>query len=183
METKTSVMILNRAPSAIIIKKLPEHKAIKHELLSHIQSMGVHSSTETGTQVSNTDWYMMSRFKRVYVDIFYPSITSFYEEVEKELKLPLNHKLRLQNIWFQKYNKGYFHTWHMHPEALYSSVYYLELPEGSSKTSFKFLDEEFEFDVEEGDIILFPGSYVHCSKPNATEKTKTVISFNTNLAL
>jgi len=62
---------------------------------------------------------------------------------------------------------------------LYSNIYYLDLPEGTSKTTFKFIDKEFEVDVEEGDILTFPGSMLHCSKPNTSEHTKTVIAFNT----
>ena len=40
------------------------------------------------------------------------------------------------------------------------------------------LDKEFDIDVQEGDILTFPSSYLHCSKPNKSDFTKTIIGFD-----
>jgi uncharacterized protein YjlB len=40
------------------------------------------------------------------------------------------------------------------------------------------MGEEFTIDVEEGDILTFPGSVIHCSKPHQSNDIKTVVSFN-----
>ena len=61
---------------------------------------------------------------------------------------------------------------------LFRSIYYVSLPEGVSKTTFRLRDEEFSIDVKEGDVLTFPASMMHCSKPNQSYEQKVVVVFN-----
>jgi hypothetical protein len=162
--------------SAVFVKtKLKEHVSIKSSLLNSIRNTGIHSIVEVTQQISNSDWYLPQNFRRGYDNMFMPLVDSYSKELQDILKFPF--RLGCSGYWFQQYAQGDFHNWHTH-ECTYASVYYLDLPEGSSKTSFKLIDKEFEIDVEEGDILTFPGSTLHCSKPNKSDKVKTVIAFN-----
>jgi hypothetical protein len=86
--------------------------------------------------------------------------------------------LSVYNYWFQMYSKGDWHAWHNHLGANFSNVYYLNLPEGAAKTTFKILGKEFSIEVKEGQVLSFPGIVNQCSKPNPSEEPKVVIAFN-----
>jgi hypothetical protein len=43
---------------------------------------------------------------------------------------------------------------------------------------FELFGEAFEIDVKEGVVLIFPSFLKHCSKPNESKHTKTIISFN-----
>jgi hypothetical protein len=163
--------------SAFLKFKFPQHSELKTKLLELINMMGIHSMIEEPVQcVSNTDWHLSPSVNRVYYPLIQPVIEFYNEEIKNVLHLPRN--LVCSNFWFQQYKNQDYHDWHVHPNCLYSSVYYLDLPEGTSKTTFKVLGKEFEVAVDEGDWLVFPGSTVHCSKPNKSEKIKTIIAFN-----
>jgi hypothetical protein len=176
-------MQLIKQSSAFLLTNVHQHLDIKNHLLESINKLGTHSLVEIypsgGQQLANTDWHLSPKFRRNYFNLISPIIENHSKSVVNELKLPFD--LMCQTFWFQQYGKEDFHSWHVHQDCLYSNVYYVDLPDGASKTSFKFLDEEFEVDVKEGDILTFPGSALHCSKPNKSDKIKTVITFNTTV--
>jgi mannose-6-phosphate isomerase-like protein (cupin superfamily) len=176
-------MGLIKQPSAFLLSSVAQHLQIKNHLLDAIKKLGTHSLVENytggGQQLANTDWHLSPKFQRNYINLFSPIIEEHCRLLSIEFKLPFD--LICQYFWFQQYATTDFHSWHVHHDCLYSSVYYLDLPEGASKTSFKFLDEEFEVDVKEGDILTFPGSVLHSSKPNKSKNIKTIIAFNTTI--
>jgi len=168
--------------SNFVLTKFENHLELKQYLLDLIKNLGTHSIVENfdvRQQISNTDWYLGHNVKRDYIGVILPYINQHCRQVANELKLPFD--LIPGRIWFQQYMFGDHHDWHVHANCLYSSIYYLDLPEGTSKTTFKILDNEFEIDVEEGDILTFPGNILHSSKPNKSKNIKTVISFNASL--
>lgn len=165
---------------ALIISDVPNHKKLKQKILDEIKKMGIHSSINKENSLCNTDWELSPNYPRPYFSI----IQSLFEEQNKKICALYEHKKFfgvLKNFWFQQYAFDDFHNWHLHSDVTYSSVYYLDLPEGGSKTTFNFLGKEFEMDVKEGQIISSPGMLLHCSKPNKSKKIKTVIAFNTVL--
>ena len=87
------------------------------------------------------------------------------------------------DIWFQQYECESEHDWHLHGNN-YTGVYFLDLPEDSPKTMFKDpMDSKIkkEFDVSEGDILIFPSFIIHKAPKNNSIKTKTIISWNIDL--
>ena len=81
-------------------------------------------------------------------------------------------------MWYQQYLEGDTHGWHIHGQH-YTGVYYLEFPEGSSKTEIcsPFSLNKKQIDVKEGDFIVFPAHFIHRGLPNKTMR-KTIVSFN-----
>ena len=63
---------------------------------------------------------------------------------------------------------------------MFSCVYYAALPEGASLTTFKLLGKEFSIEVKEGQVLVFPAPFLHCSKPNQSNAEKIVVAFNIN---
>jgi cupin superfamily acireductone dioxygenase involved in methionine salvage len=168
---------------AFIISDVLEHKDLKQKILEAIKEIGVHSSIIKANSLFNTDWELNPNYPRPY----FPIVKQLFEEQNKKICGVYNFDGCdaigiTQNFWFQQYAFGDFHNWHLHSGGCtYSSVYYVDLPKGSSKTTFRFLNDEFEIDVKEGQILSTPSMLLHCSKPNKSKEIKTVIAFNTNI--
>ena len=84
---------------------------------------------------------------------------------------------KIDNIWFQQYNKLSSHSWHTHEFAHFTNVYFVELPTKSLAT--EILDIK-KLDLNEGDLLTFPAYIYHRSPINLGNKRKTIISFNCN---
>lgn len=86
------------------------------------------------------------------------------------------------------------HHYHYHHNALYSGVYYLDVPDGAP--GLRFLKEKhdtFDFNRHEwnrynatawdmvvytGDLVVFPSTLSHQVLKNDTDKTRVVLPFN-----
>jgi len=164
-----------------LLSTVENHEWHKHQILQSIQSMGIHSVHEphNNQKISNTDWHLPRESARPYLKNIKDLLDIHIAEVNEILGYSEHStEVRLNNYWFQQYERGDYHKWHTHPKNILSNVYYVELPDQSSKTTFKVLDQEFTVDIHEGDIITFPSCILHQSSPNLSNSRKTVISFN-----
>lgn len=168
-------------PCQVYISNVNDHDNIKHTFLNLIDKFPILSikvSKENNLQkIYNTDYFLSNKFNRFNYDFLIPVIES--HNLALSTFLQYAHQIKTNHIWYQQYKKGDYHSWHRHSDV-FSNIYYVDLPENSSKTSFRFRGKEFEVDVEEGQILTFPSFLEHCSKPNLSKKIKTVISFNSN---
>jgi hypothetical protein len=177
------VMRMEFLSMPILITKFENHKEIKSKLLNDIEMTSKNSLRDDYQSISNTDWHINSKMDRPYYETIKPIILQTLVHLINDLKLAdlgVEYNLTQTNYWFQQYEQGDFHTWHDHVSSFYNNVYYVELPENGAKTTFSILNKEYEFDVKEGDILSFPGTIFHCSKPNMSQSRKTIISFNTD---
>ena len=157
---------------------VPNHAEVKSAILNGIKSMGTHCVIKERQQISNTDWHLSPQLERPYIAYLAPIVEAHLQILLKSSNLfEVEPDLKLANYWFQQYAKNDKHDWHMHEYCIFSNVYYVDLPAGAAKTSFKVGGKEFEVKVSEGQILTFPSCFPHCSKPNKAS-TKTVISFN-----
>lgn len=161
-------------PAEIYVAKFKKHKAIKKNVLLAISKTGEHKLVQNDQQISNTDWALPKNFERQYWKIIEPGVKSFLLDISNNYGAA---GYGVINYWFQQYKKGDYHGWHTHPESMYSCIYYVDMPL-NTETVFKIGDKEVKFEISEGDIIAFPNCFLHCSKPNPTNKVKTVIAFN-----
>ena len=155
----------------LIKVKLKKYKKTNKDLLKLIPKTKSIKVNDTDQQISKTDWGILSDKKSKYAKYFIDTVTPCLEEIAKVLH---SQKWLIDNLWFQQYKKGDFHNWHAHSKTNFSAVYYIELFNQEAKT--KFLNQQ-NIDVEEGDLILFPGFWYHRSE-RLKDKRKTVISFN-----
>ena len=163
--------------NSFIVSDVPNHALLKDEILSAINTMGIHSSITQGCSIYNTDWELKKEYPRPYWDLIGSLVEEQHNKIAALYKRPV--EMSIINYWFQQYAFGGFHEWHLHGLSTYSNIYYVELPENSVKTSFIFLDEEFTIDVKEGQVLSAPSFLLHCSKPNQSNNLKTIIAFNT----
>lgn len=161
--------------SFILIQKVKEHREIKQHLLSLINDMPS-KRTETGCEsIEKTDWYLPKEHNREYGNIFLEVIKEYNENIRNFYKAK---NYWIQNYWYQQYYEKDYHNWHVHSGALTSNVYYLEMPNNDSTVFYDYLlKQEYEYEVEEGDLITFPAMLPHRSKINLKGR-KTVIAYN-----
>jgi uncharacterized protein YjlB len=157
--------------------KVPNHIELKKKILKAIADAGIFSIGLPDQKIFNTDWHLPPNHNRPYFEHIHPVIQKHNAELIKTTGVPADSGLDLKNYWFQQYKEGDCHGWHIHGGAVFSNVYYVDLPNEAVKTTFKNGEETFEVPVEEGHILTFPACFLHCSKPNKAD-IKTVISFN-----
>jgi len=165
-----------------LISTVENHAEHKEKILKSIDSMGIHGIDDplNAEKMTNTDWHLGRDVARPYFNDIKPLLDTHIQQVNEILQYPTCNRPDLSNYWFQQYEYLDYHMWHMHATSILSNVYYVELPEESSKTSFKIMNREFTIDVKEGDIITFPSCVLHQSSPNQSSSRKTVIAFNLN---
>ena len=156
---------------------IKNHKKHKKELLELIKDVPhVPSASDHIDKISNSDWFLSSNYPRAYRDYFFDVLEPWFNFMQDTYKT----KAEICNYWFQQYSNGNYHNWHLHSRCHFSSVYYVELPSKSLVTQFK---NHKSIPAKEGDIITFPSHWVHRSPTNSTGNRKTVIAFNSNMAI
>jgi hypothetical protein len=155
------------------------HQFLRDNILKAIDaSPNIYNMTSTESHI--TDYKVDVSVPRLYDTIVMPAIMSHMRAVEQVYKFK---GINLISFWFQKYNTGDFHDWHVHPSCHFTNVYFVELPDTTLVTQVKnpFDDNNIiDITVNEGDILTFPGFFYH-QAPVVSNGVKTIISFNTNI--
>ena len=163
----------------IKIQKIDNHSEIRKILLDLISKYpGVkwtnnNTEEEINYNVSNTDWQQkQSSYVEPYVKNIKPYL-KIYDFVNCD-------KIHLHDVWYHQYFKDDFHGWHVHGGCQFASIYYLELPNKKHRTEFydSINNKLVKFDVEEGDLIMFPSYIPHQSPKISDDSRKTIISAN-----
>ena len=164
------------------IEKFPEHEKYRDQTLKLINSDRYQKNLKDkdgDTMNIFSDWGQDEYSRKLYWRDIGRPIFKFIENVTTEMGY-IN--ASMNNFWYQQYIKGGKHGWHVHEHCMFTSVYYLEFPEGSPRTEFKntMTNEVFVPDVEEGDVMIFPSFIAHRSPINDTNNRKTILSWNIN---
>jgi len=162
--------------------KVEKHSLIRDKILKEI------SYTEDGSlkekdsyyydSIAKLDWDLCKDFTRPWTEIFVPE---FIDTVIPMISSMGYTSIHIVDMWYQQYMEGDTHGWHIHGQH-FTGVYYLEYPEGCSKTEVcsPFNLKAKQMDTVEGDLIIFPAHYIHRGLPN-NDLRKTIISFNFDL--
>ncbi len=93
----------------------------------------------------------------------------------------------LDNVWFQRYTKGNFHSPHDHGPRGYSSICFIEYDKNEHnpprflcpfKSVYGSYKEYSPDNVTEGTIIFFPSMLIHYVVPTTSDKIRTIMSMN-----
>ena len=168
-----------------LIDKFQHHDQLKDHLVDLIDKADNDTEMKEAKNweyhISKCDWNNNTDFKnRPWVYLLKPYLQNHFNKCANFM---LYKEAKIKALWYQQYNQNDAHGWHIHGDN-YTGVYYLQLPEGSSKTElvnhYK-QDEEIQtaqIEAKEGDIIIFPSFVVHRSPKIDSDVTKTIISFN-----
>ena len=154
------------------------------------QDKGVTKTNVKGWH-SETNMHEMPQFKSLVDELFKMQFEVFKEEW-------LDKEPRLGNMWANiNYPNGYNRP-HIHPNSLFSGVYYVHAQPNSGKlvcndprpgiqTNMptrvkgqppKHLWREIHLDPKEGRILMFPSWLWHCVEPNESNDIRISVSFN-----
>ena len=152
--------------------QLHNHSFIKNRILGEIEITPDPRLEVDGNTISKLDWSRSRTTFRPWAKIFEESFLVSVDEIWKQ-------GIKINDIWYQQYTKGDQHVWHIHGQH-FTGVYYLEFPEGSSKTKVltPVTHEVISVDAVEGDLIIFPSHWIHSSGIPMKEGRKTIVSFN-----
>jgi len=157
--------------------KFQAHDQIRSKLLHQIETTEI-DDTHKNKSISKVDWASSTVKNRDWITTILDPLTTYMSVIGSAAgyKTPL-----ITDIWFQQYEQSNIHDWHIHGQQ-FVGVYYLELPETSPKTQYinSITGEIIDFDVREGDILVFPSSLVHRAPLMEDESRKTIISWNFN---
>lgn len=165
-------------PCEVFKRPVSEHSILQDQLLQAIRSMGINSVSDKEQRIYNTDWNVPLEIPRPYTRFVQEVFDDHFRAYAEEFHYT---RCELVSYWYQQYAKGDFHGIHCHAECNLSSIYYITLAAENPKTTFVYRDQEYTFDVKEGDIITFPSFLRHLSPPNQSDQIKTVISMNVNV--
>lgn len=166
----------------VVISSLQAHYDIKKTCLKYIndqKSERIFSENHNDLNITRCDWTVKG-VERKWLEVLRPHLLSDMERIYKDLGYQ---KFDIQNIWFQQYAEGGIHGWHVHTQCQWTNVYYLDLPEECPQTELiNPYDQKtiIKLDVKEGDLLTFPSFVIHRAPKNITNKTKTIISFNSD---
>jgi len=168
------------------IEPLKSHKQIKARLLFDILTTQKYTNVideNDNTNITRCDWNGFSRDKdRPWVQTFMPHLT---EHLSRWIELLDYKSFIVRDLWFQQYAAGSEHDWHIH-SCNWTGVYFLDMPVDSLKTLFKDPmnpDIINQFEVTEGDILIFPSFVIHKAPINQDVQIKTIISWNMDTEL
>ena len=183
-------------PTMVYIKDLPNAGELNQYLEEKIikwsqEDKGV-SKTNAGGWHSQTDM----NFKKEYDPLCKELFAMQYEIFKKEL---LKLKPVLGNMWANINYPGCHNRPHLHPNALFSGVYWIKTPPNSGnlmlydprsglhatmpsrKEGISFPPElwrEVHYQPRAGTIVMFPAWLWHEVLPNKSNETRISVSFN-----
>jgi len=151
-----------------------EHSIFKEKILSVIDEYPEEIDNSAFTKV---DWKDVHEPDREWATLASSFIKPYLDIIGEGTgyRNPMIHQ-----IWFQQYKKMNRHPWHLH-SGQFVGVYYVELPKDAPKTQFVpswNQSEIIDFDVKEGDIVVFPSMLLHQAPNINSDIRKTIISWN-----
>ena len=182
-------------PTSVYIKDLPNAVELNRYLEEKIiqwsqQDKGV-SKTNAGGWHSTTEMNQKEEYNVLTKELFAMQDEIFAKEL-------LTQKPVLGNMWANINGPGNFNRPHLHPNALFSGVYWIKAPEKSGNLMLydprpgahtimpnrkegklpSQLWREVHFEPIAGRCIMFPAWLWHEVKPNESNDVRISVSFN-----
>lgn len=131
------------------------------------------------------------------------SLVNIKNAIDKAFDFYVENILQVKNqfyvtqSWSTINRKGSFHSWHTHPNTLFSCVFYADarnselyfrLKKSPIQSAFNFNynikqynihnSSGWDLPVKTGDIVIFPGDLEHSAKINADDYERVIIGVN-----
>tara|TARA_B100001113_G_scaffold31640_1_gene22606 strand:- start:1371 stop:1916 length:546 start_codon:yes stop_codon:yes gene_type:complete len=151
---------------------------VREKILSLIADSDDPPLDDGTSLISKYDFDFSFDFDRDWVEVIKPHL---FKALTKTLDQLGYLDFSVDQIWYQQYEKGSNHVWHIHGRH-FTGVYYLEFPSGSAPTQVvsPYTMKAMTLDCKEGDLIVFPSHWTHRGMKNTSDR-KTIISYNINI--
>ena len=151
---------------------------VEHPMGEHLRQLLLHESKtidynmsyKTNVQASMTEWEVETKGVKILGEWITEDILgSAYKQ----------YKMIMHNAWFAKYAKEEYTKSHIHLPSVFSFVYFIQSPSGSSPLVFTYSKKEIE--PKEGLLVLFPSVLYHQVPPNKCDD-RIVLAGNISVA-
>tara|TARA_R100001015_G_C4576583_1_gene133770 strand:+ start:37 stop:624 length:588 start_codon:yes stop_codon:yes gene_type:complete len=158
------------------------------------------SQHDEGVKKTNVDgWHSKTNMHELNIDEYKPLVDALYVMQKNIFKEEfLDRRPQLGNMWANINYKGGYNKPHIHPNALFSGVYYVKAPPNSGElilydprpgiqnvmptrtthTVPKHLWRDVHIAPQEGRALMFPSWLWHSVEPNKSDNIRISISFN-----
>jgi uncharacterized protein (TIGR02466 family) len=181
-------------PTAIYIADLNDdvlNQQLERDIIAwYNKDKGVTRTNVKGWH-STTDMNLRPEFKRL-VDLLHEAQRTVYDQEHLESE-PF-----LGNMWANINPPGSMNRAHIHPNSLWSGVYYIKAPQNSGQLKIEDprsvaamsrprqkpgklpdrLWRETHYEPKAGRLIMFPAWLNHCVDPNESNDIRISVSFN-----
>ena len=194
--------ILKFFPEAVLKFKFEEFKAYNNQLADYIYNL--QKEDKNGVNRSNKGgWHSKDFILKDKNSIQF----KFSMELQKYILSSFQHfgwktekmGIRIREMWAIINKRDDFNVTHTHPNCYLSSAYYVRAPENCGKflvenpnSAKNYFFPEIAninelnthaagLDINEGDLLIFPGYLPHKVAKNNSSKDRIVISFNVDI--
>ena len=198
----TNAEIFKFFPEPIFKFKFEEAKSFNKKLSEYIY--GLQKDDPEGTSKSNKGGWHSKNFKlKDKNSIQFKFAMELQKYISKTFQTlgwkTENQNIRVKEIWAIINKKNDFNVVHTHPNSFLSAAYYVKAPKNCGKFQVEnpniakrhFSPEianknEFNaqvagLEINEGDLLIFPGYLPHKVAKNESEEDRIVISFNVDI--
>ena len=189
-------------PEAIFKYKLEDFKNLNKELSEYIYKLqaedkdGLEKSNKGGWHSRNFELTVKSSVQNRFAIIIQKYILKVFNNNGWKTE---NKNIRIKEMWAIINKNGDFNILHTHPNCYLSAVYYvkatekcgkfqIENPNIAKRNFYPEIKRKNELnlkvagiEIEEGDLLIFPGYLPHKVSTNESNQDRVVISFNVDI--
>ena len=195
--------ILKFFPEPVFKYKVDDYKNLNKELIEYIYKL--YENDTEGIERSNRGGWHSKNFRLTEEN----SIQNKFAIKAQEYILDTfnqmgwkteDQKIRIREMWSIINKKNDFNVIHTHPNSYLSAAYYVKAPKNcgrfqvenpniAKRHSFPDIKSKNELnhdvagiEIDEGDLLIFPGYLPHKVGKNNSDEDRVVISFNVDTA-
>ncbi len=134
----------------------PYYESLNKKLLKEAEEVDYSLSYKTNIKAEMSGWHVNSPNVDKIVKWASFLVTDYYNFISSES----GYEMVSGDVWFARYGKGDSAQSHHHlPHSIFSFVYYINCPKGSSPLVFTTTGRKIK--AEEGKILVFPACVKH----------------------
>ena len=157
----------------------------------------IKSNTQSGGKGWNTNVYnTYEKFSLHTSDFFNNLITKIEYNTDKfALQLGSEAEYKVNESWFNFYNKYDYQEYHYHPFSFFSAIYFFKNPENAGKTIFKSYEEpnmlplknlirnklsqsNCDYSPSARTLLIFKSNLLHMVSQSQSDEPRITASFN-----
>ena len=189
-------------PEAIFKYKLEDFKNLNKELSEYVYKLqgedknGLVRSNKGGWHSENFELTIKGSIQNRFALMLQKYILKVFQNNGWKTE---NKNIRIKEMWAIINKTGDFNVIHTHPNCYLSAAYYVKAPEKCGrfqienpniakknyypeiKTKNELNLQVAGIEIEEGDLLIFPGYLPHKVRANESNEDRIVISFNVDI--
>ena len=194
--------IIKFFPEPVFKFKLEDFKDLNKELSEYIYKLqdedksGLERSNKGGWHSKDFEITVKGSIQNRFAIIIQKYILKVFQNNGWKTE---NKNIRIKEMWAIINKNGDFNVVHTHPNCYLSAAYYVKAPKKCGifqvenpnivkrnfypeiKTNNELNSEVVGIEIDEGDLLIFPGYLPHKVKTNKSNEDRIVISFNVDI--